>query len=310
MNVTLRQLQAFRAIADLGSFTRAAQRLQIAQPALSLSIRELESELGARLFDRTTRRVELTAVGREFLQSVDKLISDLDNAVRNARDLTERKRGRLVIAAPPLLAALVVPGAIAEYRKKFPGIEVRLIDTQTNIIVEKVHSGEADCGIGTFADAEEGIRRDVLFHDTFMLWCSSHSPPTRASTMVWKDLKELPLITLTRDSNVRALSDKALEASGILTRPAYEVAHMTTAVMLVEAGLGVAVLPAYLWNFARAFKVIPKRLLEPQVRREVAFIHASNRSLSAAAEGFLRFARNRTRDVLPQVLRDSRLQAG
>ena len=88
MNITLRQLQGFRTIAELGSFTRAAQRLQMAQPALSLSIRELETELHIRLFYRTTRRVELTAAGREFLQSTEKLIADLELSIRNVRDLT------------------------------------------------------------------------------------------------------------------------------------------------------------------------------------------------------------------------------
>src|SRR5258707_14292438 len=95
MNITLRQLYGFKAVADVGPFTAAAQRLKVAQPALSLNIRDLESELGARLFDRTTRRVELTAAGREFLQSVDKLIIDLEHAVQNARDLADRRRGRL-----------------------------------------------------------------------------------------------------------------------------------------------------------------------------------------------------------------------
>src|SRR3954467_6687588 len=115
MNITLRQLYGFKAVADVGTFTAAAQRLKVAQPALSLSIRELETELGVRLFDRTTRRVELTAAGREFLQSTEKLIADLELSIRNVRDLTDRKRGRLTIAAPPLLAAMIVPPAIADY---------------------------------------------------------------------------------------------------------------------------------------------------------------------------------------------------
>src|ERR1700751_1823109 len=188
MNITLRQLYGFKAVADLGTFTARAERMRLAQPALSLNIRDLERELGARLFDRTTRRVELTAAGREFLQSVDKLIVDLEHAVQNARDLAERKRGRLVVAAPPLLAALIVPGAVADYKKRFPSIGVSVIDAQTNIIVDKVRSGEADCGIGTFAEAEEGIRRQSLFEDALMAWCPAQSPCARSSRLAWKDL--------------------------------------------------------------------------------------------------------------------------
>jgi DNA-binding transcriptional LysR family regulator len=303
MNITLRQLHGFKAVADLGTFTAAAHRLKVAQPALSLNIRDLESELGAKLFDRTTRRVELTAAGREFLQSVDKLIVDLERAVQNARDLADRKRGRLVVAAPPLLAALIVPGAVADYRKRFPAIEVSVIDAQTTIIVDKVRSGEADCGIGTFAEAEDGIRRDVLFEDALMAWCPAQSQCARSSRLAWKDLPAGQLITMTRDSRIRFLVDQAYQSIGQTVRPAYEVSHMTTAIMMVEAGLGVAVLPAYVWGFARAFNVVSKVLSEPEVRREVAIIQASGRSLSPAAEAFLTYLGKRAHAALPRGVR-------
>jgi DNA-binding transcriptional LysR family regulator len=303
MNITLRQLHGFKAVADLGTFTAAAQRLKVAQPALSLNIRDLESELGAKLFDRTTRRVELTAAGREFLQSVDKLIVDLERAVQNARDLADRKRGRLVVAAPPLLAALIVPGAVADYRKRFPAIEVSVIDAQTNIIVDKVRSGEADCGIGTFAEAEEGIRREILFEDALMAWCPAQSQCARSSRLAWKDLPAGQLIAMTRDSRIRFLVDQAYQSIGQTVRPAYEVSHMTTAIMMVEAGLGVAVLPAYVWGFARVLNVVSKVLSEPEVRREVAIIQASGRSLSPAAEAFLRYLGKRAHAALPRGVR-------
>jgi DNA-binding transcriptional LysR family regulator len=303
MNITLRQLHGFKAVADLGTFTAAAQRLKVAQPALSLNIRDLESELGAKLFDRTTRRVELTAAGREFLQSVDKLIVDLERAVQNARDLADRKRGRLVVAAPPLLAALIVPGAVADYRKRFPAIEVSVIDVQPNIIVDKVRSGEADCGIGTFADAEDGIRREVLFEDALMAWCPAQSQCARSSRLAWKDLPAGQLIAMTRDSRIRFLVDQAYQSIGQTVRPAYEVSHMTTAIMMVEAGLGVAVLPAYVWGFARVFNVVSTILSEPEVRREVAIIQASGRSLSPAAEAFLTYLGKRAHAALPRGVR-------
>jgi DNA-binding transcriptional LysR family regulator len=305
MNITLRQLYAFKAVADVGTFTAAAQRLKVAQPALSLNIRDLEGELGAKLFDRTTRRVELTAAGREFLQSVDQLIVDLERAVQNARDLADRKRGRLVVAAPPLLAALIVPGAVADYKKRFPSIEVSVVDAQTNVIVDKVRSGEADCGIGTFAEAEEGVRREILFEDALMAWCPAQSPCAGSSRLAWKDLPPNQLIAMTRDSRIRFLVDQAYQSIGQAVRPAYEVSHMTTAIMMVEAGLGVAVLPAYVWGFARVFNVVSKVLCEPEVRREVAIIQASGKSLSPAAEAFLTHLGRRARAALPRGLRQS-----
>jgi len=109
MNITIRQIQSFLNVADLGSFTRAAEKMHTMQPALSQQVRDLESELGIRLFDRTTRRVELTEGGAEFRNIAAKIIEDLEAAARNAHELAERKRGRVIIAAPPLLAAAIVP---------------------------------------------------------------------------------------------------------------------------------------------------------------------------------------------------------
>jgi DNA-binding transcriptional LysR family regulator len=302
MNITLRQLYGFKAVAQCGSFTRAAHQLHTPQPALSLCIRELELELKIRLFDRTTRRVEITAAGREFLASVDKMIGELEFAVRNARDLVDRKRGRVIVAAPPLLAAMIVPNAIADYKSAYPGIDVRVIDTQTDVIIDKVRSGEADCGVGTFPESDE-LRRQVLVQDALMAWLGPQHAIRRAATLRWSDLADHPIIMLTQNSSIRHLVERAFAARGQQVRPAYEVAHMTTAIMLAEAGLGVAVLPAYVWSFANAFNVSAKSLLDPEVRREIYFIHASERAISPATEGFSRYLRKRANASLPRFMR-------
>ena len=295
MKITLRQLKAFHTIAEVGSFTRAAQRLQIAQPAMSLAMRELERELDVRLLDRTTRRVELTGAGREFLLATEKIIDDLEHSIRSARDLTYRKRGRLVVAAPPLLAAMIVPPVFAAYKETNPGIELHLVDTQTDDIVVRVRSGAADCGIGTFAEDEEGIRREVLLKDSLMLWCRSGTPLAEKKAITWSELRFASLIMLTHASNIRAIVDRACENAGHAPQPAYEVSQMTTAIMLVEAGLGVAPLPTYVGSFAYRRKVTGRPLIEPQVRREISFVQSSNRSLSPAAEEFLRLLRKHAR---------------
>src|SRR5262249_20864409 len=105
-----------------------------------------------------------------------------------------------------------------------------------------------------------------------MAWCPARSPCARSSRLAWKDLPAGQLIATTSDSRIGFLVDQAYQSTGQTVRPAYEVSHMTTAIMMVEAGLGVAVLPAYVWGFARVFNVVPKVLSEPEVRREVAII--------------------------------------
>jgi DNA-binding transcriptional LysR family regulator len=303
MNITLRQIQAFKTVAEFGSFTRAAERLKVAQPALSLSIRDLERELNVRLFDRTTRRVELTGAGREFLQSADKLLADLDRAVRDARDLSEKKRGRIVIAAPPLLAAMIVPAAIADFNAAFPGIDVGLIDARVgDQILDRLRAGEADLAIGTFDERADGIRREVLAQDALALFCAPSSPLAKKRRLRWTDLHDQKLIMLTRDSSIRLLTERTLAQTGHdIGKPLYEVSQMTTAVMLAEAGLGVTVLPAYGWSFARGRDVVSRPLTEPQVTRNIYLIQPDGRSLSPAAEGFARTLRKHTRAAIAQV---------
>ena len=304
MNITLRQIQAFRTVAEFGSFTRAAERLKVAQPALSLSIRELERELNLRLFDRTTRRVELTAAGREFLQSADKLLADLDRAVRDARDLSEKKRGRIVIAAPPLLAAMIVPTAIADFNATFPGIDVGLVDARNDQILDRLRAGEADLAIGTFDERADGIRREVLAQDALALFCAPSSMLAKKRRLRWADLNDQKLIMLTRDSSIRALTERTLAQAGKdAGKPLYEVSQMTTAVMLAEAGLGVTVLPAYAWSFARGRSVVSRPLTDPQVNRNIYLIQPDGRSLSPAAEGFARVLRQHTREQIATVIK-------
>src|SRR5690606_22214440 len=116
MNITLRQLQAFVLVAETGSFTQAAQRLYVTQSALSLMVRELEKALNARLVNRTTRQTSLTDVGAEFLPSAQRVLADLEHAVGNVDKLLAKARGRVVIAAPLVLAGTFLADVIAGFR--------------------------------------------------------------------------------------------------------------------------------------------------------------------------------------------------
>jgi DNA-binding transcriptional LysR family regulator len=288
MNVTLRQLQAFVAVAESGNFSRAAERLHVAQSAVSVLVRELERKLNIRLFDRTTRRVELTDAGFEFRATAEKLISDLEHAVQNTHDLVERKRGRIIVAAPPLLATALLPEAISAFQKQFPGISVALIDARTNEIVQRVKSGQADIGVGTFAADEEGLSRTRLAKDTLTLFCEGSHPIAATTQPRWRDLKGLPLITLTRESGIRALVESGYESANLtLDRPAYEVSQITTALALVEAGLGVSILPTYALVSCKNRNIVARALSHPTITREVVAVTRSGRSLPPAGSDFM-----------------------
>ncbi len=302
MNVTVKHLRAFLAVAELSSFRRAADRLRVSQPALSAMIRDLEREVGLRLFDRTTRRVEISLAGREFLPSAAKMVGDLDAALQGLHDIAARVRGHVAVACSPLLASVMLPRIVERHVRKHPGIRISIIDARTDQIVDKVRSGEADLGIGTFSEGEPGINRERLMTDTLMLFASRSAAVARRRSVRWPDIATEPLIAMTRESGLRALVEMGFGSLGRPARPAYEVAQVTTAVALVEAGLGIAVLPAIAWAFARDRQVVVRPLLDPRISRDISIIRAAGRASTPAAEGFVRMLREQVRRASPGLM--------
>jgi DNA-binding transcriptional LysR family regulator len=293
MDVTFKQIQAFVAVAETSSFSRAADLLGVAQSRISVLIRDLEREFGIRLFDRTTRRMELTVAGRDLRPHAEKLIADLKHAVEDTHALGERRRGRLTVAAPPLLMDALIPRLLVPFKHDYPGVRVVMIDARTERIVEAVKTGQADIGIGTFAQHEEGLVRTRLASDPLMLFCQEMHPLASVKRPRWQDISGTPLITLTRESGVRPLVDYGCNASGIAAQVEYEVALVTTALALVEVGLGVSVLPANAISAARHRPIVARPLSHPAVLREISMISRHGRSLSpAAAEWVSRLQRD------------------
>lgn len=290
MNITLRQIAAFHAVATTASFTRASAQLNITQSAASGLVKELETELGVRLFDRTTRTVELTEAGREFRESTGRILKSLDEACADIRDLAEARRGRIAIAAPPLLAATFLPPLLARFAKKYPDIAVSVADVPTAGIVSLTLAGGVDLGIGTIPEDVPGLGRVPLFADALMLFePAGEGEASRPAS--WSRLRDRPLIGLTTGSGVRALTDRTLTNLALDATPVLAVEQMITAMALVGAGLGHAVLPAYAAGIAGTFGVAARPLTAPQVSREVAAIMPAGRSPSPAAVKFLDLVR-------------------
>jgi DNA-binding transcriptional LysR family regulator len=289
MNVTFKQVRAFLAVAQVGSFTGAANRLHLTQSAVSVLISELELVFGLRLFDRTTRLVQLTEAGREFLPVAAKVLSELQGAISSSRELAAQKRGRVAIAATPLMSSLLLPGAIARYAQMQPGVQVVLHDTLAAQIQPKVRDGEVDFGIGTFERSARELVAEPLMTDKLVLACPVAHPLAERRRVAWRELSGHPFIALTHDNSVGQLISGALGGAGVDIHPAYEVAHLGTVVGMVDAGLGVAVLPSYAGPFAQMYRIRTVPLVEPSVRRESSFLTRRGLKLSPAAKGFQTF---------------------
>jgi LysR family transcriptional regulator, carnitine catabolism transcriptional activator len=289
MNLTLKQVRAFLTVAQAGSFTGAANRLHLTQSAVSVLISELEGVFGLRLFDRTTRLVQLTEAGREFQPVAVKVLSELQGAISSSRELAAQKRGRVAVAATPLMSSLLIPGAIARYAELQPGIKVVLHDTPAGEIQPKVRDGEVDFGIGTFGRSARELMAEPLMTDTLVLVCPVGHPLAARRQVPWRELSGQPFIALTHDNSVGQLINEALGGAGVDMHPAYEVAHLWTVVGMVDAGLGVAVLPSYATPIAQMYRIRTVPLVEPSIRRETSFLTRRGVMLSPAAAGFREF---------------------
>ncbi|MBI0536089.1 LysR family transcriptional regulator [Roseomonas sp. KE2513] len=291
MSITLRQLRAFVTVAEKGNFTRAAQALHMAQPMVSALVRELEAELGFRLFDRTTRRVELTPAAAEFLTDARRMIGELDRAVCRARDIGARRRGHLSIGAPPLLAATLLPGVIRAFAESAPGVSVTLYDQHIAAIGALLRDGEVQLAVGTFRQEEQGLVRVPLIADRLSLLCRADHPLAGRAEPGWAELEGVPLITLRTGNGIRHQVERGYEAAGMRAEPAAELDQIGTVIAMVEAGFGVTVLPPYALGPFAAQSLVLRPLTHPSVTREIELVYREERSLSPAAAEFVRLLR-------------------
>lgn len=284
MKPSLRQLECFRAVAEAGHFSRAAERLGMSQPALSQAVRELEEGLGTRLFDRTTRRVDLTEAGRLFRDTALAGLGEIDRAVGLVQDLAALRRGVVRLAAPPLLAATVLPRVLRAIGAALPGLDIRLEDLGTDLIVDRLRSGRAEIGIGTFPPETEGLAVTLLLRDRLAAVMRADHPLAASGALGWAALGDQPVVVLTRESGLRLLTEMGFQAAGLVCRPAHEVHQIHTALALVDELGGVAVLPVYAASafHGRDFRVVP--LTAPVVSREIALARLQDKAPSPAAQ--------------------------
>jgi DNA-binding transcriptional LysR family regulator len=228
----------------------------------------------------------MTSAGREFIAAARQSIADLDDAVGDVQALAARRRGRVTVAAPPLLAATVLPAVIRDFGSDNAAIQIVLQDVATDQIVSRVRDGSADLGVGTFDPAEDGVSLSVLTTDRLRLFCPPDHPLAKRKTVSWGALRGEALIGLTRASDVRRLTEQALAAAGLPVRPSFEVTQMATAVAMVDAGAGLAALPAYALSYTKLFRVVSRQLSKPDVTRDISLLTAKERSLSPAAAAF------------------------
>lgn len=289
MNVTLRQLRAFVAVARTGSFTLAAESLFITQSALSGLIKELEHALGLRVIDRSTRRTRLSDVGRDLYPLVEKILIDLDGVMDEVAQRQALKTGVVRVAAPQLMASTLLPEIVAAYARERPAIRIKVVDCSVESVMSRVFSGEVDFGIGPERDPNSDIEAATLFRGPFMVVFPPGHPLGGLERIRWQDVVRYPLTTLQGQFTERLALDLRAAVRDLNFSPAHEVAFMSTALAMVNEGIGITVCVSYAASLVRLYRLELRPLVEPEVFRNFYVFTRQGRSLSPAAADFRRF---------------------
>jgi len=242
-DLDLNQLRAFLEVAERSSFRRAAEELCISAPALSRRVELLEERLGARLLERTSRSVRLTEIGASYRDRARAALDDLDAATILVTQRAAGASGRVTVSCIPSVALGVIPDALRAAEESLPGIRVRVIDDSATIAIAKVRDGEADFGVAFLPEPVPELAFDPVVEDPFVLVVARQHRLAAHRSVRLASLGNESWVALSRASGNRQLINRALADHGIYLPYTHEAAHIASLLALVEAGVGIALLP-------------------------------------------------------------------
>ncbi|VTU15810.1 Cyn operon transcriptional activator [Variovorax sp. PBL-H6] len=274
----MRQMRAFLHVARIGNFTRAAEQAHMTQAGLSTLVREMERQLGARLFDRTTRMVGLTAAGRRLLPVVERVLGELDEVTGRLGAEGDEARQTLRVAATPLVSSNLLPQVFARFRESHPRIRLKLFDADLRAVEALVVEGEADMGLGFFFKAAPGLDRSPVGHFQLMrVTPAQDDEATPVGSAPWSSLRGAQLLGLPPSNPIQKLIDGHLASVGQADPNRLAFNFFGTLISMVEAGFGSAVMPTFALAACRRHRVRTDLLVKPKV--ELDFYRITKRGV-------------------------------
>jgi DNA-binding transcriptional LysR family regulator len=291
MNLSVRHMRAFMALATLRNFTRAAESCSLTQSAFSALISNLESDLDVKLFARSTRNVDLTAEGRAFLGMVSHLLPETERALHEMQDYVRCRKGRVAIAALPSMAASVLPGLVARFAQENPGVELVVQDVASTVCVDLVRNRQVDFALCAAVAPRPDLEVETLARDQFYFICGKDHRFAGREQLAVEDVIDEPLIGFEPNSSVRQHLDAAIYPRQWAR--VRQVNALGTAAGFVAAGLGVTIVPTLgLPSFAQhGLRAIPLAL--PLAERELCLVRRGGEESSIAAAAFIALLRTR-----------------
>lgn len=296
VNLSLRHLKAFSALAAMRNFTRAAEYCSLTQSAFSALISNLEEDLGVKLFARNTRNVELTAEGEAFQNIVSHFLPEMERALDEIKDRAHRRKGRVAIAALPTIFSSLLPNVIAVFLRDNPGIELVIEDVANTVCVDLVRTRRVDFALCASAATGADLVIETLASDTFHFVCQRDHPLADRERLAAVDIQPHPIIVFEKASSIRQHLDAAIYPEQWAR--AFQVNNLSTAAGLVNAGVGATVVPTLaLRQFKQdILRMIPVTL--PINRRNLCLLRRKDAAESVAAKEFIKVLRdNLDRDI-------------
>ena len=291
MEVTTKQLRAFRLVAQHHNFTRAAEALFITPSGLSVQIKELESRVGFRLFDRTTRHVELTAHGKELLAVIQRNLEELDAAIANIGRSAKQGHQEISLGTTPLVAANILPPAMREFRKLRPDVKIELFDADLPTLIKMIDAGKLDLSLGIFK-AMPDVRREPFFRFSLMVARAANDDVQLRRATTWSALDGETLISLSAAHPHQQLIDRHLAQGGVKVRIGSTVNLLDTQIALVEAEAGIAIIPSFGMPACRNRKIVLSPLINPVARFDFHMISPRGKELPPGAGEFTSFLKS------------------
>lgn len=290
-NISLKQLRAFVAVAEHASFAEASQALNLTQPALSVSIKNLEDVLGGELISRTTRSHRLTPEGKQLLQLAKGLLQELDVGLNEVSQLFRLQQGQLQLAAMPSFASTLLPAVLANYQQRYPNVSVTVRDIVMEDVISAVSQGRVSLGITFEADNLLDLQFSTLCDDHFVAIFPHSHPLAQITELSITDLLRYPFVTLNRGSSTRRWIDALFDEHGQPPR-VLETMNLTTVGAMVTNGVGVSLVPAIC---ATQMQQLGARVQQPSdhtISKRIGYYQRRQEPLSSNAHAFLALLRS------------------
>ena len=290
--ITLRQIRAFIAVAKAGSFTHAAEMVNLSQPALTSCVRQLEEQIGVPLFERTTRRVEMTSYGTEFLPAAERIVRDLEASMQTLEAMHSGRVGRVSMASIASIASSLLPLTLAAFKARFPKVGIEISEDHSEGIRRKVFEGEAEFGLSGVTEPVVDVDARPFFRDRVGLFCRNDHPLAQSSEpLTWSDMSGLEILNMGFETQIRSVAEVLPDVANTLASPTYKVRNTLAIVSMLREGRMVAALPNLSIPRSELTDIVFRPLTGPILHREVFLCQHVRTKLSASANAFISLIR-------------------